>query len=74
VVTASNSNNKTQALACDGTRKVLGGGGIINNDNPQINDSYPSADNEWTVSAVETGFNTSNSWTLTVWIVCADMS
>jgi hypothetical protein len=66
--------NKTVTVTCNGTRKVLGGGGIINDNNPQINDSYPSADNAWTVSGAETGFGTGSNWTLTVWAVCADIS
>jgi hypothetical protein len=70
----SSTANKTHSVTCNGTRKVLGGGGVISDSNPQINDSYPSADNQWTVSAAETGFGTGANWTLTVWAVCADVS
>jgi hypothetical protein len=39
-----------------------------------LRDSYPSADNAWTVQAQETGFGTGTSWTVTVYAICADVS
>jgi hypothetical protein len=46
----------------------------MNDTNPTLKDSYPSADNAWTVNANESGFGTGSNWTLTVYAVCADMS
>jgi hypothetical protein len=72
-VSANNSSNKSVTLECSGTKSVLGGGGIVNNDNPALNDSYASADNAWTVTANEQGFGTGSNWTLTVWAICGDV-
>jgi hypothetical protein len=66
----TNSVDKTVTLACPtGGKKVLGGGYSISISNAVARENYPSADNQWTVTAVKTS-GSPGSWTLTVYIIC----
>jgi hypothetical protein len=67
----NNDNNKTVTVNCPGTKKVIGGGGSINNDSAFITQSYPSADNQWTVRSAKV--NGSVSWIVTAYAICANV-
>jgi len=76
IVTATSANDsadKTVTATCSGTKKVVGGGGKISVQSGTIAilDSYPSADNQWSISAVETK-SYSLDWNASCYAICVD--
>ena len=66
---ASNvTDTKSISVSCSENKKLLGGGGLTSDPSVHLYESYPQADNTWTVSAHETIGNP--NWSVTVWAIC----
>lgn len=69
----STSDDKIMDVNCTATKNVLGGGCYINNIDSGINiqNSYPFDNNTWRCGAIESD-PVSDTWTVTVYVICAD--
>jgi hypothetical protein len=71
LVSAANSNNKTQDVDCDAGLKAVGGGYLITNGGAEVGaqSSYPLDANTWRVVAIEFD-NLAGNWTVTAYVIC----
>jgi hypothetical protein len=73
VTSASNSTDKPNiSVSCTAGKKVLGGGGKVSDTSGKVGilNSYPSANDTWTVDAYEIS-GVSTNWTVSVYAICA---
>jgi hypothetical protein len=70
---ARDGNNKGLTITCDGTQKVLGGGGYPDSFQVWLASSFPSASNRWSVTAHEANPGPVADWVLTAYAICADV-